>query len=266
MPYIGQAPAPKVITSSDLSADVITEAKIADNAVENEHLNANVITGHTALGATPADTDELLVSDAGTLKRVDFSYLKGGGAFEKLVTTTISTSTSSVEFNNTYLTSTYRDYRVIITGLEPSADNQQLALQISSNNGSSFDTSSNYNQNAFGGRSSQSTSDSPTGRNFQDGDKFLIAGKNESNGSGTGEHSHYHIDFFDPLNQNSDNQFFTVMWSCLILDNDSKVVRGVGAGVFDDAGSESKVVNAIKLFMGSGTIDKGSFTLYGRKI
>ena len=30
----------------------------------------------TALGATPADTDELLISDGGVIKRVDYSYLK----------------------------------------------------------------------------------------------------------------------------------------------------------------------------------------------
>ena len=42
------------------------------------------ITGATALGATPADTDEFVLSDAGTLKRVDYSYLKslfGGVGF-----------------------------------------------------------------------------------------------------------------------------------------------------------------------------------------
>ena len=36
------------------------------------------ITGATALGATPADTDEFVLSDAGVLKRVDYSYIKGG--------------------------------------------------------------------------------------------------------------------------------------------------------------------------------------------
>jgi len=35
------------------------------------------ITGATALGATPADTDEFVLSDAGVLKRVDYSYIKG---------------------------------------------------------------------------------------------------------------------------------------------------------------------------------------------
>ena len=38
------------------------------------------ITGATALGATPADTDEFVLSDAGTLKRVDFSHIKSSNS------------------------------------------------------------------------------------------------------------------------------------------------------------------------------------------
>ena len=34
------------------------------------------ITGETALAATPADTDELLINDGGTIKRLDFSHIK----------------------------------------------------------------------------------------------------------------------------------------------------------------------------------------------
>ena len=34
------------------------------------------ITGQTALGAEPADTDEFVLSDSGVLKRVDYSYIK----------------------------------------------------------------------------------------------------------------------------------------------------------------------------------------------
>ena len=51
-----------------MAIDKVTSASIADD----------LISGKTALGATPADTDEFLVSDAGTLKRVDFSHLKTG--------------------------------------------------------------------------------------------------------------------------------------------------------------------------------------------
>ena len=38
--------------------------------------DVSTITGATALGATPADTDEFILSDAGVLKRVDYSFLK----------------------------------------------------------------------------------------------------------------------------------------------------------------------------------------------
>ena len=57
----------------------VTTASIAANAVTGAKLNTDVISAQTALGAEPADTDEFLVSDAGVLKRVDYSYIKGGG-------------------------------------------------------------------------------------------------------------------------------------------------------------------------------------------
>ena len=65
------------ITTAKLGADAVTEAKIADDAVESEHLNDNIISGQTALTSSPADTDELLISDAGTLKRIDVSLVGG---------------------------------------------------------------------------------------------------------------------------------------------------------------------------------------------
>ena len=72
------APSAGSVGTSQLASDAVTEAKIADDAVESEHLNNNVISGQTELAAEPADTDEFLVSDAGTIKRIDYSYIKGG--------------------------------------------------------------------------------------------------------------------------------------------------------------------------------------------
>jgi len=65
------------VTTAKIAADAITEAKIADDAVESEHLNNNVISGQTELAVAPASTDELLISDGGTLKRIDFSLIGG---------------------------------------------------------------------------------------------------------------------------------------------------------------------------------------------
>ncbi len=65
------------VGTTELAADAVTEAKIADDAVESEHLNDNVISGQTELAVAPASTDELLISDAGTLKRIDVSLVGG---------------------------------------------------------------------------------------------------------------------------------------------------------------------------------------------
>ncbi len=59
-----------------MSKTTIPTGGIADDAISEEHIDATVITGSTALAATPADTDELLISDAGTIKRIDYSYIK----------------------------------------------------------------------------------------------------------------------------------------------------------------------------------------------
>jgi hypothetical protein len=64
------------------SDNTVTAAKIGANAVTNAKLNNDIISGATELASEPADTDEFLVSDAGTLKRIDYSLIKGGGITE----------------------------------------------------------------------------------------------------------------------------------------------------------------------------------------
>jgi hypothetical protein len=54
------------------NAGVVT---IAATSVEGSMLNTNAISGQTELASGIALTDELLVSDAGTLKRMDVSVL-----------------------------------------------------------------------------------------------------------------------------------------------------------------------------------------------
>jgi len=82
------APAGSVGTSQ-LASDAVTAAK----------LNDDIISGQTALGATPADTDELLISDAGTLKRVDYSYLKVANT--PMFSARLGSNSSSISQNTT---------------------------------------------------------------------------------------------------------------------------------------------------------------------
>ena len=64
MAYIGKIPAAAALTADDISDGIITNAKLAQD----------IISAETALTDAPADTDEFLISDAGTLKRIDSSY------------------------------------------------------------------------------------------------------------------------------------------------------------------------------------------------
>ena len=51
----------------------------ATNSITAAMVGNDLISGKDALTSAPADTDEFLVSDAGTLKRIDYSLIKGGG-------------------------------------------------------------------------------------------------------------------------------------------------------------------------------------------
>jgi len=72
MAYIGQKPTDKPLSASDLEDGLITNSKLAQD----------IISAETALAEAPADTDEFLISDAGVLKRIDASFVGGGGIFE----------------------------------------------------------------------------------------------------------------------------------------------------------------------------------------
>ena len=67
--------AARAVVTASIVDDAITEAKIADNAVESEHINDNVISGQSALTSGLATTDELLISEGGTIKKMDVSVI-----------------------------------------------------------------------------------------------------------------------------------------------------------------------------------------------
>ncbi len=85
MSYIGRQPTAAALTASDITDGIVSNAKLAQD----------IISADTALGAAPADTDELLVSDAGVLKRMDYSYIKASNTPSFSVTLASAQSISS---------------------------------------------------------------------------------------------------------------------------------------------------------------------------
>ena len=62
-----------------LLGNVLDVGVPSNDTVGAAQIKDDLISGTTALASEPADTDEFLVSDAGTLKRIDYSLIKGGG-------------------------------------------------------------------------------------------------------------------------------------------------------------------------------------------
>ena len=118
MSYIGSKPASKPVVASDLDPAVIT--------------------GQTALAVAPADTDEFLISDAGTLKRLDAS-LVGGSDFVKIAETS-SLSASTIDYNSSLITSDYKTIQINFNGLSVANDSEDIYIRLSVDNGSNFAT------------------------------------------------------------------------------------------------------------------------------
>jgi hypothetical protein len=124
----------------------------------------DLISGKDALASEPADTDEFLVSDAGTLKRIDYSLIKGGGITEadqyRLTANTTSNAditsnlervddasfakigTGMTESSGIFSFATTGLYQIITTIKGNSTNNDdtfRIYVYVSTNGGSSYD-------------------------------------------------------------------------------------------------------------------------------
>jgi hypothetical protein len=93
--YIGKQPAVAALTASDITDGIISNAKLAQD----------IMSAETELTSAPAATDEFLLSDAGTLKRIDAS-LVGKGIVLQVINAVVNTETinNSDTFADTGLT------------------------------------------------------------------------------------------------------------------------------------------------------------------
>ncbi len=144
-----------------MSKTQIPTGGIADDAISEEHLDATAITGHTALAESPADTDEFLISDGGTLKRLDAQYV-GGGTLVRVGGSNSSSATGTVILDNIF-TADYMFYKVF-GRMEPSTDNYlpQMRLRTGGSSGSD-ESGTNYKFTLKTSRHGNNTGDNNDG-------------------------------------------------------------------------------------------------------
>ena len=171
-----------------MSKTQIPTGGIADDAISEEHLDATAITGSTELASQPAATDEILISDAGTLKRLDYSLLDAS-KFVQVATLSETSATGALTFASCF-TSTYKNYFVIFNNLQVATNGADVNMLFHYGDSNGND-SSNHNY-SFVRRYPSATA----GANEVNGNdiKFLQAQK-----SGTGHYAHGTMYVFNPL-------------------------------------------------------------------
>ena len=252
MAYIGKVPANVPLTSSDIADGIISTADIANTAVTGAKVNTDIISAQTALASAPADTDEFLVSDAGTIKRIDYSHIKGGGAYTKLLTTTISSATDNIDFNSTYITSTYTDYMFIISGFNAQSE-APLQMFLSADNGSSFKNDIYFISKGIGSNDGESDNRNDSG-NATNMTIACNSVRAEADGNGWFE---IHL-----LGHTDTDNCVSAQWTGGFEDNSGRAHAITGGWGFDTG--TPRTCNFIRLKMSTGGVSKGIFTLYGR--
>jgi hypothetical protein len=243
----------RTITIPDATFTIPTSNTPDDDAITAAKLNNDIISGTTALTSEPADTDEFLVSDAGTLKRIDYSLIKPSSDFVKISTTSVSSATSSVSL--TGMDSTYKNYKIIVNDIE----------QASHANGNFrfINASGDITSSAYYGAISGIFNPYNSGIGDANVGDYNTSSARVSNFDYSTNASH--ASSFEMLIPNPSNSAtYPVAYgqSFINSQNGSYVI----SQIFGYTHTSASAVTGIKFYISDGTnIDGGNFSLYGIK-
>ena len=231
-----------VIDFVQILGNVLDIGQPSDDTVTAAKLNNDIISGQTALTSAPDDTDEFLVSDAGTIKRIDYSLIKSTAGLTKLSTTTLSSATTLITFDSSIITSTHDAYYFTIL-MSPETDNAKAQVRLS--DGGSFNSGSS---------------------------DYGWAYINDS-GSGTSSNGAAQIRLFDATDNSFANAYHGELTLLYPSNSSTKTVvnfkghRNDGDPALMNGGGQrlnAEATDGIQFFFSSGDISSGSsITCYG---
>ena len=235
-----------------LLGDTLNVGTPSDDSVGAAQIKNDLISGTTALTSAPDDTDEFLVSDAGTLKRIDYSLIKSGGLV-LLNQASSSTDVTNLDIDSTYINSTYDNY-LIKLNLVPATNAVNLYGRFFV--GGTVQTGSNY---AFANYSLDSNSGAAGGQNASNSQSYfsLISVDTVGNSS---------TDTFQSVlelaNVNSTTFQTSLHSSSHFMNADSTAVPYSLKGVAHYL-TNSSVINGIRFYFSSGDISEYEYKIYG---
>ncbi|MDA7597087.1 hypothetical protein N8707_01215 [Candidatus Pelagibacter sp.] len=240
---------------SEIKVDTVAE-KTSANGVTIDGLNikdSKLVTANSVITSNITDaniTTSKIADDAITAAKLASGV---GGSMVKLQSQTAS-SASTVTFTSTYLTTTYKVYQLHCTAIDLSSDGGNLGIQTSTDNGSSYETGTNYKNIRQHSRDDTSADAIKSGHGTGD-DRVRIVGTGYGVGTNSNEGGMSIITIFDPLGTGK-GKFFKC-YGCH-FDENNKLVQQDHTFALD----QSAAINNFKIIPASGTFS-GVFTLYG---
>lgn len=176
----------------------------------------------------------------------------------ELIDTEVASFDSTIVF--TGLSSTYYRYEVIVTDLNSSSSGVNFHMRTSTNNGISYDSgTTDYGWLSLGAYVDGTGVVEVTSGDSSD-TSMILNGINVGTDldGDTNEQKTFHINIYNP----DANTYTHVMAEYDGYDNSSNFIQGVSTKAMRKSAND---VNAIQFFMTSGTIESGTFKLYGIK-
>ena len=242
------APGAGSVGTVQLADNATTLAKMASGT------DGNIISydtsGNPVAVATGSAGQFLKSAGAGAVP--SFATIPAGGSIVKLQTQTASSS-STITFSSTYLTTTYKKYYLDYTDIVISSDGGNIAATVSENNGSSYTTSGYLHWRII---STSGTSNNTIASSGNDNNSsLLMLGTGVGLGTGADESGSGRMTIFNPFS--ADAKFF--ICEGLNFGSSAQLVQQtIYQGLLT-----STIINNIKITPNTGTIVSGIFTLYG---
>ena len=210
------------------------------------------ITGETALAAVPASTDELLINDGGTIKRIDFTHIQSH--LVPISSVALTGNTNPVRFDDVFST-TYNKYQVILTDLCPQSDGVSVRFRFRDGS-STLESSNTYEHCSFG---IQSDENDTTTLSTNNDDNIQIGHKAVGHSGATSGISGI-IFVNDP--QSSSN-YANIHYDLKTADGDGfTLFKTSGAGAYKSA---TTAVEGFELTCSSNGFTSGRIDIFGVK-
>tara|TARA_R110002012_G_scaffold313848_1_gene526014 strand:+ start:62 stop:1120 length:1059 start_codon:yes stop_codon:yes gene_type:complete len=234
-----------------IKGDGTTDGTLQLNCSQNSHGIKLKSPPHSASASytltfpnNDGNANQVLTTDgSGVLSFAD----AGGGAYNLLSTTNVTSGVSQVDFTSVF-DGTYKNYLMTITNSHPYSDSQALRMRVFTSGG--IQTGNNYKYATYGRRGNGSD------LSGNDGGTDQVQLCPQTCGSLAYESQSFEILIYEP----SGTAFHKDFQIRATGRNDSaQFVATSGGGTY----TETTAITGLRFFFGSGNIDLGTFKLYG---